>query len=104
LFESYPVIMPLSLIAGASTLLIRKDAFERAGLARKQIDETLVLTDQEFRVERELVAIGPVYDVEGLAALVETLEQHGLIYFDDFLEMSGNWPEWLSVFVLSGGT
>jgi hypothetical protein len=95
--------MPLSLTAGASTLLVRKGAFERIGLTRKQIDETLALTDEEFRVERELVAIGPVYEVEGLTALVEILEQHGLVYFDDFFEMSGNWPEWLSVFALSAG-
>ena len=93
--------MPLSLPHGASTLLVRKDSFERAGLTRVQIDAALTLTDEEFRVERDLIAIGPVYEVEGLAALVESFEQHGLVYFDDFFEMTGNWPEWLSVFVLS---
>ena len=79
----------------------RKDAFERAGLARTQIDAALTLTEEEFRVERDLVVVGPVYDVEGLAALVEPLERRGLAYFDDFFEMSGNWPEWLSVFAAS---
>lgn len=92
--------MPLPLAAGASTLLIRKDAFERAGITRDQIDHALQLTDEEFRVERGLVAIGPVYDADGLQALVDVLEERGLTYFNDFCEMSGNWPGWLSVFAL----
>ena len=92
--------MPLSLIHGASTLVVPKASFERAGLTRAQIDAALVLTDEEFRVERDLIAIGPIYDDGGQTALIESFEQHGLVYFDDFFEMSGNWPEWLSVFVL----
>jgi hypothetical protein len=27
------------------------------------------------------------------------LESLGLVYFDDFFELSGNWPAWLNVFV-----
>jgi hypothetical protein len=92
--------MPLPLSQGASTLIVRKESFERAGLTRAQIDRALTLTDEEFRVESGLVAIGPVYDAAALAVLVEAFELQGLVYFDDFFEMSGNWPEWLSVFVI----
>ena len=95
--------MPLPLANGASTLLVRRDAFERAGITRAQIDIALTLTDEEFRVEQGLIAIGPIYDEDGLAAVVDAFEQKGLVYFDDFFEMSGNWPEWLSVFVLARG-
>jgi hypothetical protein len=28
---------------------------------------------------------------------VTALEERGLVYFDDFFELSGNWPEWLAV-------
>jgi hypothetical protein len=93
--------MPLPLSAGAPTLLVKKAAFERAGITRVQIDQALTLTDEEFRVELGLVAIGPIYDEAGFAALVDAFEQAGLVYFEDFFEMSGNWPEWLSVFTLS---
>jgi len=92
--------MPLSLATGATTLLIQKTAFERAGLTRAQIDLALTLTDQEFRAEGDLIAIGPVYDDDGLTALIEAFERAGLVYFEDFFEMSGNWPEWLAVVVL----
>ncbi len=95
--------MPLPLSPGAPTILVRKAAFERAGITRVQIDRALTLTDEEFRVEHGLVAIGPIFDEEGFAALIEAFEQAGLIYFDDFFEMTGNWPEWLSVFTLSRG-
>jgi hypothetical protein len=93
--------MPLPLSAGAPTLVVKKAAFERSGITRVQIDQALTLTDEEFRVELGLVAIGPIYDEAGFAALVEAFETHGLVYFDDFFEMSGNWPEWLSVFTMS---
>jgi hypothetical protein len=95
--------MPLPLSSGAPTILVKKAAFERAGITRAQIDRALTLTDEEFRVEHGLVAIGPIFDEDGFAALVEAFEAGGLVYFDDFFEMSGNWPDWLSVFALSRG-
>lgn len=83
---------------------MQKAAFERAGITRAQIDQALTLTDEEFRVEQGLIAIGPIFDEAGFVALVEAFEQAGLVYFDDFFEMSGNWPPWLSVFTLARGT
>ena len=96
--------MPLPLSAGAPTLLVKKAAYERAEITRAQIDQALTLTDEEFRVEHGLVAIGPIFDDAGFAALVEAFEASGLVYFEDFFEMSGNWPEWLSVFTLARGS
>lgn len=93
--------MPLSLSASATTLLLRKEAFERAGLTRAALDAWLTLTPEEFRVEAELIAVGPVYDAEALQAVVNALEDNGLEYFDDFFEMSGNWPEWLSLHAMA---
>ena len=90
--------MPLPLSTAAPTLIIRRDAFERAGLTRAGIDERLGLTPDEFRVERDLVAVGPIHG-EGVADLVAELEGLGLVYFDDFFELTGNWPEWLTLFV-----
>ncbi|MBX3174173.1 MAG: hypothetical protein KF709_07155 [Gemmatimonadaceae bacterium] len=87
--------MPLALVADAPTLFIRKEAFERAQLTRAAIDQWLNLTDEEFRVEGVLLAIGPIYDADALQALVNALEDKGLEYFDDFFELPGNWPAWL---------
>jgi hypothetical protein len=92
--------MPLRISESASTLLVRRPAFEKAGLARAEIDAFLDLTDEEFRVEGEIVAIGPVFDAEALSGLVAELENRGLVYFDDFFELSGNWPVWLSIFAM----
>jgi hypothetical protein len=89
--------MPLEIPASHPTLIVRRDAYERANLVRAAIDERLGLTADEFRVEGDLVVIGPILDEEGLGALVGDLEALGLAYFDDFFEMSGNWPEWLRV-------
>jgi hypothetical protein len=89
--------MPLPIHSGAPTLLMRRPAYERSGLVRSALDERLGLTADEFRVEGDVVVIGPVYDGEAFATLLEELELMGLVYYDDFFELSGNWPEWLSV-------
>jgi hypothetical protein len=96
--------MPLKISPDASTLLIRRQAFESYGLARAEIDALLGLTDEEFRVEGDLIAIGPVFDVDGLGRLVADLENRGLVFFEDFFELSGNWPEWIAIYAMGQAT
>ena len=79
-------------------VLIRQSAFERVGLARNDLDERYNLTDEEFRVEDGLIALGPLPSDDMLPGLIDDLEQNGLVYFDDFFELSGNWPEWLALY------
>lgn len=90
--------MPLQLSYGGAVVLIRQSAFERAGLTRKTIDERYNLTDDEFRVEDGLIALGPLPAEDMLPGLVDDLENSGLVYFEDFFELSGNWPEWLTLY------
>jgi hypothetical protein len=92
--------MPLTLSQTAPTLLIRKSAFERVGLTRAQFDEALNLTAEEFRVEGGLIAVGPLVGEDTLGDLIAQLEEAGLVYYDDFFELSGNWPEWLQLYVM----
>ena len=87
--------MALDIPEGAPTMLVRRDAFERAGLTREVIDARYNLTPEEFRVEAELIAIGPLHEDEAVGDLTTQLEALGLRYFDDFVELSGNWPAWL---------
>jgi len=91
--------MALFVNQGVPTLFFRRASYERAGLTRAALDARLGLTDKEFRVEGQLVAIGPVYDVDALGTLVDELEKIGLVYYDDYFESSGSWPEWLDVLV-----
>lgn len=91
--------MALLVTQGVPTLFFRRASYERAGLTRAALDARLGLTDAEFRVEGKLVAIGPVYDVDALGTLVDELEKLGLVYYDDYFELSGSWPEWLDVLV-----
>jgi hypothetical protein len=90
--------MPLPIPSGASTLLIRRSAYEQSGLQRAAIDERLGLTADEFRVEGALVVIGPLTGAETLTDIIGELESNGLVYFDDFFELSGNWPDWLKLY------
>ena len=90
--------MPLELPVGRAVVLIRQSAFERIGLTRQAIDERYNLTDQEFRVEDGLITLGPLPSEDMLPELVDDLEETGLVYFDDFFELSGNWPDWLTLY------
>jgi hypothetical protein len=87
--------MPLELSLNNPSLIIRRRSFERAAITRAAIDERLGLTDQEFRVEGDLIVIGPILDDAALQDLIGDLENAGLACFEDFFDLSGNWPDWL---------
>jgi hypothetical protein len=95
--------MAITVATGAPTLFIRRAAYESSGLSRVAIDERLGLTADEFFVEGDLVAVGPIYGTDGdaLGDLIAELEGLGLVYFDDFFELTGNWPDWLKLTVAS---
>lgn len=95
--------MALSISAGAPTLLIRREAYEASGMSRTALDERLGLGPDDFRVEANCIAVGPIYGDNGnaLTELIGELESRGLVYFDDFFELSGNWPDWLSLYAAS---
>jgi hypothetical protein len=94
--------MAITLSGDAPTLFILRNAFERAELTRQQMDEALGLTPEEFRMEGQLIAIGPLVGETALTELIETLEARGLVYYEDFFELSGNWPAWLKLFATAG--
>ncbi|MGI8402542.1 MAG: hypothetical protein ACR2NS_13205 [Gemmatimonadaceae bacterium] len=85
-------------------ILIRQSAFEASGIARSAIDERYNLTADEFRVEDGLILVGPLPSDDALPTLISDLEQNGLVYFDDFFDMSGNWPEWLILYARGAKT
>jgi hypothetical protein len=90
--------MPIQLAHNRPSILIRQASFEKAAIIRSEIDSKYNLTDQEFQVEGGIVAVMLPSD-DLLPELVDDLEVQGLIYYDDFFEMSGNWPEWIAVYV-----
>ena len=95
--------MPLELSQNRPVILVRQIAFERVGLVRSAIDALYNLTDEEFRVAEGLVVLGPLPSEDLLPQLIDDLEGSGLVYFDDFFEMSGNWPEWLVLYARGAG-
>ena len=93
--------MPLSVSSGLPTLLIAKHAFERASLVRSEIDAMFNLTDAEFKVEGNLIAIGPLPSDDMVGPMVEYFEGKGLVYYDDMFELSGNWPDWVRIYAMT---
>jgi hypothetical protein len=90
--------MPLELSQGRPVILLRQSSYERSGILRHALDERFNLTADEFAVEGGLIRIGPLPSDDLLSELIAALEDNGLVYFDDFFDLSGNWPEWLTLF------
>jgi len=91
--------VPLTIDFARPSILIRRQAYENAKLARLELDSRFNLTNGEFRVEGNLVVIGPLPSDDLIGPITDYLEEAGLAYFDDFFELSGNWPEWLRIYV-----
>ena len=91
--------MPLTIDTARPSILVRRQAYEDAKLARSKLDAQFNLTDEEFRAEGNLVVIGPLPSDDLIGPITDYLEEAGLAYFDDFFELSGNWPEWLRIYV-----
>jgi hypothetical protein len=89
--------MALLITSQAPSLCIRRAAYEQSGLTRAAIDARLGLTPEEFRVEGDLIIVGPIHGVS-LNDLFEDFERAGLRYYDDYFELSGNWPNWLQLY------
>lgn len=53
---------------------------------------------RSFASRTYLIALGPLPSEDMLPDLIDALESSGLIYFDDFFELSGNWPDWLTLY------
>jgi hypothetical protein len=96
--------MPLELAHGHAVVFIRQSAFESSGITRSVVDERYNLTADEFRVEDGLVVLGPLPSDDMLPTLIDDLEQSGLVYFDDFFELTGNWPDWLTLYARGAKT
>jgi hypothetical protein len=89
--------MPIEIARQVPSLCIRRVAFEATSLTRAVVDTALELTAEEFRVENDLIIVGPLFG-EATTRLISLLEEAGLQYFDDYFELSGNWPDWLTLY------
>ena len=80
----------------AGTLLLSGSAFVA----------TLQPATRRARVRAMLLSFAPALWLvfQGIEGLVEELEGLGLVYYDDFFELSGNWPDWLRLLVMSIGS
>ena len=54
-------------------------------------------------MEGDLIVVGPILDETALQLLIDDFEAAGLVYFQDFFDLSGNWPEWLVLYAKESG-
>jgi len=70
----------------------------RAALAERGVSWTDLLRILEASApldsNERLASFGPHFGQEALDEFLRRLSAAGLVYFDDFIEFSGVWPEW----------
>ena len=89
--------MPIEIERQLPSICIRRGAFEASPLTRVLVDSSLGLTAEEFRVENDLIIVGPLFG-DATNRLIALLEDAGLHHFDDYFELTGNWPDWLTLY------
>jgi hypothetical protein len=72
----------------------------RGALTERDVPYHAVLTaiggDKPFDADGELLTFGPSFGQEALEALTQRSIALGLVYFDDFFEFVGSFPQWCS--------
>jgi|SRR5471032_2268396 hypothetical protein len=83
-------------------LLVRRDALAERGVSLETllaIMKVAVPLDSNDR----LISFGPSFGQEALDEFVKALSGLGLQYFDDFVEIVGDYPAWCSFKVAYAG-
>jgi hypothetical protein len=74
-------------------LVIRRDALRERNVSLEVLLKTMKV-DAPLDSNEWLISFGPSFGQEALDGLVKELSGLGLQYFDDFIEVVGNYPEW----------
>lgn len=81
-------------------LVIRRAALESLSLASGDFAQMMAF-DSPSDETTSLLVYGPYFDFESLAEVVSRLDQAGLQYWDDYIDLKEDVPEWISLAVLS---
>ena len=70
----------------------------RSALAERQVDMRDLLNAMETKEgldgSNDLLSFGPHFGREALNTIIARLTNLGLVYFDDFFELCGDYPSW----------
>lgn len=81
-------------------LIVRKAALDKKGISRSMLDT--IMTDIHLIGESEdLLSYGPMFGMESLDEIIFRLQNIGLIYVDDFVELNFLVPNWVKLGIAS---
>ncbi|ATA53150.1 hypothetical protein CKY39_07950 [Variovorax boronicumulans] len=78
----------------SSGLVIRQSALVARGVTRTQLLEALE-SARPMAEDGELLSFGPCFGQEACDEFVRRLEALGLVYVDDFFDLTLSHPDWL---------
>lgn len=84
----------------ARALVIRRAALEGLSLATGDLAQMMAF-DGPRGETTSLLVYGPYFDFESLDEVGNRLDQAGLQYWDDYVELKEDLPEWMALAVLS---
>lgn len=74
-------------------IIILRDALQRENISIDRLS-ALMEAEEPLGVNDSMISFGPHFGSEASDTFMKRLEEAGLIYFDDFFEFSGSFPDW----------
>jgi hypothetical protein len=75
-------------------IVVRQSALAARGITKARVLEVFK-ADRPMAEDGELLAFGPSFGGEACKEFVRSLESRGLVYFDDFFDLTLSHPNWL---------
>jgi len=89
-------------VTGEYGIIIRRAALTERNVAWANVLGALE-TSEPLDSSETLISFGPHFGPEALDEFVRRLTSLGLVYFDDFIQFSGDWPGWCKFMAYSPG-
>lgn len=80
-------------VTGEFGIIVRRSSLGERGV---DFSTLLKILEAEFPldIDEGLISFGPCFGQEALDQIVVDLSKIGLVYFDDFFEFVGDFPDW----------
>lgn len=81
-------------------IVVKKVALNVKSLTRSQLFE-IMDAESPFDEDEDLLSFGPHFGEEAAKEFIKRLEKAGLVYYDDFFELSEIVPQWCQLYIVN---
>ena len=88
-------------ITDGYNVVVREISLKQRGL---DVNDLILGEDFTLTAQNGIILFGPLFGIEAQEELIHRLKKIGLNYYDDFIEINIELPEWVCAFARSNAT